>query len=213
MTAETDKFIVATFALWAGDFAFFERLLNEFSPPRSSPSLEGGVESPEAIIRAIGALRLRQLWQKRSEFEKLATENSVQDFRIVEQPLTMETQHLRATVWRTGERGFSLQAYLKDVGWQEELFGRARREASKYDKTRVASAAPGSEPPPRDAPGRGLGAAWTVVGNPFLQVELTDLGLIDVSALWIKPRLPENAEQVKRPLLKLLQVLDEPVSR
>jgi hypothetical protein len=33
MGAEPDKFIIASFAIWAGDFAYFEKLLRDFSPP------------------------------------------------------------------------------------------------------------------------------------------------------------------------------------
>lgn len=215
MTAETDKFIVATFALWAGDFAFFERLLKEFSPPWNLRSPEGGVESPEDVIRATGALRLRQLWQKKGEFQKLIVEYRPQGIQIVEQPLTLQTRHLRATVWRTGEREFSMQAYLRDLAWEEELFARARREASR-NRPPQRRFPPGlSEavgPAPERLPGKALGDSWTVAGNPFLQIELTDLGLLDVSALWTELELPESGESITRPLFELLRVLDEPAA-
>lgn len=213
MAAKTDNFIVASFALWAGDFAFFERMMKDFSRPRETPSIEKGTDSPEDIIRYVGALRLRQYWQKRGEFKKLAAEYEKQGLQVDEKPYVLETQHLRAAVWRINEREFSMYGYLSDLAWERELFERAQREASRNEP--VKSTIP-------EVPGKfsneflvkdsvkGLGIAWTVIGNPFLQVELTDLGLIDVSAIWIEQRLPENAEAVTLPLLRLLRSLDEP---
>ena len=55
-----------------------------------------------------------------------------------------------------------------------------------------------------------LGSAWVVTGNPFLQVELTDMGLIEASGLWTEPLLPESAEAITDTFLRLLKVLDEP---
>ncbi len=211
MTAETDKFIIASFALWAGDFEFLEELLREFSPPQDTPSLQDRVESPVDIIRAAGALRLRQLWQKRGEFKKLIADYRMQGSEIVEQPDPLETLHLRATLWRVGEREFSMRAFLKDLAWQEELFGRAGREARRNRPPSPPTTA--LEPvrhPREEGSVTGLSVAWTVVGNPFMQVKLTDLGLLEVSALWIEPRLPETAEDVRTPLLQLLKTLDEP---
>src|SRR2546430_13772592 len=109
MPAETDKFIVATFALWAGDFAFCEELLREFSPPAETPTFVEDIQHPEDVIRSTGALRLRQLWQKRGEFRKLAAEYSDQGVEVTDKPIILETKNLRATVWRTGEREFVMQ--------------------------------------------------------------------------------------------------------
>jgi len=59
MAAETDPFIIATYALWAGDFAYAEDLLREFSPPHRTPRVDAeSVEGPETIIKAVGALRV-----------------------------------------------------------------------------------------------------------------------------------------------------------
>ena len=209
MVAETDKFIIATFALWAGDFAYCEKLLREYSPPYEAGSIDEGVRAPEDFIRATGALRLRQLWQKRGEFKKLAAEYEHQGVELTDRPIILETKHLRATVWRSGEREFFMQGYLKELTWQESLFTRASREAStgKTPKARTDSQKFelfGSEAV------KPLGSAWVVTGNPFLQVELTDMGLIEASGLWTEPLLPESAEAITDTFLRLLKVLDEP---
>src|SRR6266478_2226201 len=109
MAVETDGFVIATFALWAGDFSYCEQLLREFSPPHDTPPIDDTAQSPEDFIRATGALRLRQLWQKRGEFKQFAAEFYDAGYQIADNPTVLETKHLRATVWRTAEREFLLQ--------------------------------------------------------------------------------------------------------
>ena len=91
MPADTDKFIVATFALWAGDFGFAERLLRQFSPPRDTPLLQERAGSPDDVMRATGVLRLRQLWQRRGEFRRLAAEYHDRGELSVRIPVEMNT--------------------------------------------------------------------------------------------------------------------------
>ena len=207
MAAKTDDFIVASFALWAGDFSFFEKVMKDFSPPWETSSIERGVDSPADVIRYVGALRLRQYWQKKGEFKKLAAEYEEQGLHIDETPYVLEVQHLRAAVWRISEREFAMYAYLSDLTWEKQLFERAQKEARNNEpvKNNVLQLPAGFH---RHESVKGLGVGWAVIGNPFLQVELTDLGLIEVSAIWTEQRLPENAEAVTGPLLKVLRSLD-----
>lgn len=190
---------------------FLWELLRGFSPPWSTPSLEDHLESPGDLIQATGALRLKQLWQKRGEFKKLIAEYREQGVQVAEHPIVLETKHLRATLWRIGEREFIILGYLKDLSWQEELFARARREAAKNESPQrrfPPDVVESRGPSPDRQSVQGLGSTWTVVGNPFMRVELTDLGLLEVSLLWIEPRLPESVEEMRRPLLQLLGRLD-----
>lgn len=199
MAADTDNFVVATFALWAGDFAFADRLLRSFSPPHQVRSIDEGAEHPKHIIQATGALRLRQLRQKRGEFRKLAFEYGRSGTAISDTPTILETTHLRATLWRIGEREFLLQGYLKDLDWQDMLFKLASITA---DVERHAQNERGMFGP--------LGFRWALPGNPFLVVELTDLGLIEASGLWTAPALPQQAVQITARFQELLDSLDKP---
>lgn len=241
MVADTDKFIIATFALWAGDFLFFEKLLSTFSPPHRTVASERDMEEPEDFIRTTGALRLRQLWQKRSEFRKLAAEYSSERVQVTDTPMILETEHLRATLWRTGEREFIMQGYLKDLGWQDHLFTCAREQAAKSiepipetpqeelklprRKPKSSAQQTTSDIDPDDMsdedykelfhsierpPILPLGASWTQIGNPFIQVELTDLGLLEATGLWTEGRLPKKADSIVEPFMKVLRNLDEP---
>ena len=214
MAAETDNFIIATFALWAGDFAYFEQLLRGLSPPHNAPSLDQSLERPEDFLLATGGLRLRQLWQKRGEFRKLSLEYTGADIEITDKPIILETTHLRATLWRTGEREFILQSYLKDLSWQSGLFERAHAHLSEVagekDSNLPADSA-GTQAGGR--PYMPLGAAWIVAGNPFIQVELSDLGLLEASGIWTGSHLPENAELITGAFHTLLSALDIPLAQ
>lgn len=213
MPADTDNFIIAMFALWAGDFRYFDQLLKRFSSPWETPSTQEHPESPEDIIRTIGALRLRQLWQRRGEFKRFAAGYVIEGGELMEEPLILETRHLRSTVWRVDDREFLLQAYLKDLAWQDELFARARREAGTHEPPNRISDTKGEGPSwpfPVEDSLRGPGSAWTVFGNPFMQVELTDMGLLELSALWIEEILPVDREPIVAPLNAQLEILDPP---
>lgn len=213
MAADTDQFIIATFALWAGDFAYVERLLRDFSPPHEISSDVKDPKSPEDFIRATGALRLRQLWQKRGEFNSLAAECAKHGGEITDKAILLETTHLRAMLWRTGAREFSMQGYLKQLDWQQELFEQARKTASGHGSFKDARPPTEAELLPTAFLGEAmkpLGVAWVVARNPFIQIELSDLGLIEASGLWTAPQLPQSAEAIKAPFLQLLKELDGP---
>jgi hypothetical protein len=202
MTAESDKFVIATFALWAGDFGFAEELLRGAAVPLKGLARHDRLDSPEDIIRTTAALRLRQLWQRRGEFRKVASEER----GLVDAPLIISGTHLRGAVWRIGERNFEMHAYLIDLAWERELFVRARQES---DKHRPIENVESEEEATRlgNHPGREL--SWTVVGNPFMQVHVADLALIEVSFVWVAQELPHSVEEVTTPLSGLIRRLDE----
>lgn len=219
MDVEWDNFIIAGFALWAGDFDYFERLLKEFSPPSKSPHSIGKILSADDLVRATGALRRRQYVQKKREFAKMV--KAYENAEIRYQPETLQTTNLRATIWRVGVREFVMYAYLTNLDYAEELFSRAQRMADPLPAAEVPAtevteksglrrkqrkkqdlnpeALKQFEPP---------GAAWTVEGNPFIQVELTDMGLVRVKALWTKRSLPDAGNQITGSLYHVLTELD-----
>lgn len=201
MDAETEKFIVASFAAWAGDFEYFEKLLRAFSPPHKIDSkIPQELQDPIDIIRWSGAKRLRQLRQKKGEFKNIISEYKKLGFNLSDKPLIIETINLKSTLWRTGERDFLLQGYLKNLNWQNELFLRARRQSSMVEH---------SEPDSKKTPVfKPLGVSWYVPGDLFLQAELTDLGFVEATGLWTKPNFPESAEAITVPFSKLLSDLD-----
>src|SRR6266446_2597877 len=103
MAAESAVFVIATFALWAGDFEYFESRMRDFARSDEIRSREKHIETPEDLMRATAALRLRQLWQRRGEFKRLAQESTGRRTELSDRPTILETVHLRATVWRLND--------------------------------------------------------------------------------------------------------------
>jgi hypothetical protein len=214
MAADHDPFLIASFALWAGDFRYFETLMRKFASPRQTLSLLEGIDSPEDIMRAVGTLRLRQLLQRRSEFNRLLAQ-PLRDFRreLSDDPLTIESAHLRAAVWRTDSREFVMQAYLTDLDWQDRLFANAQAlaAASSVSERREQrdeleeTVAPAASNLPIYQP---LGGRWVVTGNPFIRVALTDLGLLEANALWTGATIPEHADSLRKPFAAVLASLE-----
>jgi hypothetical protein len=211
MAAEADDFIIGTLALWAGDVRYAESRFKAAGHrnPRDQAEL---ISAPRALMRQVANLRIRQIRQKRGEFRKLATALVNADDAVTGEPQVLETKHLRGCVWRTSEREFTMQAYLTDLSWQEPLFLLARKQPLAQRTLplleRPSEATRGVvgedefvEPP---------GTSWIVPGNLFMQVEVSDLALIEVVAIWTPTALPQKAAEVLEPLGTVLKSLDEP---
>ena len=55
-----------------------------------------------------------------------------------------------------------------------------------------------------------LGASWVVAGNPFIRVELSDVGLLEARGLWTAPVLvASDGDLIREAFRKLLISLDE----
>jgi hypothetical protein len=106
-----------------------------------------------------------------------------------------------------------MQGYLKELSWQEELFARAHRLAEGRKHPKVEVPRPTSDmfdPEPQEGAFEGPGAAWVVAANPFIQIELTDLGSVEAAGIWTRQVLPENARVITEPFLRVLESLDAP---
>jgi hypothetical protein len=205
MSVDTDRFITAMFALWAGDFEYAETLLSDYTNERP---LNGAVESPEELIRRTGLLRLRQLRQKKGEFKLLAAEHDLRD-QVQATPDVLETTHIRGALWRLGPREFNLLAYLTDLQWQEQMLGFAREQAELYEHYEPATSGRRQRPLQRELRSMASsGVAWTVTGSVLMQAHISDLCLLEVNGIWTLGGLPNTNEEIRGPFLKLLHALD-----
>jgi hypothetical protein len=121
------------------------------------------------------------------------------------QPEPLATPHLRGVVWRRGVREFELRAFLTDLSWQDRLFAIVqdfRDPAEEKEPTEDLRSPDGVRTYQR------LGGAWTVEGNPFLQVQVSDMGLIRAEALWTERALPDDASPIIGRFTELLKQLD-----
>lgn len=206
MSVETDNFIRATFALWAGDFEYAEALLTPYS---NSPSLDSDAESPDDLIKRTAGLRLRQLRYKKREFKVLAGEYGLRT-PVQATPAVLETRHMRGALWRLGTREFNLRAYLTDLSWDEKMLHLAHSEAALHERfeERFLQSDYSLDFLGNREPRTTLGVTWTVTGNILLRAQLSDLCLLDVNGIWTQQGLPKADEQVREPFLRLLKTLD-----
>lgn len=206
MPVDTENFITATFALWAGDFDHAEALLKPYA---NAPSLDGAVASPDDLIRRTGALRLRQLRYKKREFRELAREHGLQT-PIQATPAVLETKHMRGALWRLAAREFDLRAYLTDLSWEEKMLHLAHNEAALHERfeERIAHSDYTLKFLGDRESRTSLGVTWTVTGSMLLLAQLSDLCLLDVNGIWTQPDLPKTEHEIKEPFLLLLKALD-----
>lgn len=110
-----------------------------------------------------------------------------------------------------------MQGYLTELSWQDELFTHARRMADAAEQPIDRAVAPRRgmfkavdiiEAEEAGESYTGIGVAWVIAENPFIQVELTDLGLIEATGIWTARQLPSAAAAITSPFLKVLQELD-----
>lgn len=210
MAAESDAFVIATYALWAGDLCYAAQLLEQYSPPhRTAPITREGIESPEAIIKATGALRLRQLRQKRGEFDWIARDQPQTDIKLTDTPTILTTKYLRACLWRRDEREFVMRGYLTDLRWERKLLSLAQTAASRE---RLARPDVGQNEQYLQSVEAGLplGGSWAVEGKLFIRVNVNDLAQIKAIGLWPHISLPAQASDVTRSFSAILDYLDSP---
>ena len=118
---------------------------------------------------------------------------------------------MRAALWRTGVRNFHLQGYLTQLDWQENLLRHAHLEAERNEITRLRrdQANPNLLETENDSrPKEPLGVEWVVIGNPFLEAQLSDLCMLEISGTWTAKKLPAKADEIQDPFIKVLNALD-----
>lgn len=203
----TDLYVIATFALWAGDVEYGQDLLRKLAPLREYGKLPEKVESSEELILYIAALRHRQLIQRKREYNNVVDNYRMQGFNLSAELLTVETRHLRGIIWRLGSREFQMYAYLTDLSWEPNLFRKAKRLISAFGEEKLPSYV-GSESEIHAKSFTGSGGSWIVTGNPFLQIHVSDLGLIEALGLWVKKKPPQDVDQIKKAFSSILHKLD-----
>ena len=55
-----------------------------------------------------------------------------------------------------------------------------------------------------------LGASWYVPGDLFIQIELTDMGLLEATGIWTEANLPDDARTISGRFEKVMLSLDTP---
>jgi hypothetical protein len=177
LAAFEDRFVVATFALWAGDFETARALLEQIEQGEPGDNAHRDVRS---TLAEVARFRLRQLELREQEFKDIQ--------------LSLADGDNLSPVPVTGERAFELFGFPTDLDWAEVLF------------SRVAAITGGS---PSSGDGKGpLGGTWVYPGNPFVQVSVSDMGLVEASSLWTGEGAPPDFAPFRLAFRRLLDDLD-----
>lgn len=218
MSAETDKFVVATLALWAGDMAHVRALLSDVKESRTFKNVEA-IASPEELLDVAAALRLRQLGQKRGEFSKLTGDlqprRQVSNAQRQAEPslrsdaIVLRTDHLRAAVWRLGGREFVANGYLSDLAWEDSFY----QAVSELDTAENVDDSPGLiEPSALERIDRRRGGSWVIEGDVLCAVDVTDMGIFEIHATWTAAEALTEFGQIREAVQGVLDAIESGVS-
>jgi len=106
MTAQSHDVIVASFALWAGDWCYLDRLIEE-----NLIKIER--EKKEGFDDLFSRLKKSQLNRYKKKRDLFIKEKGLTKFPI------LETDHIRSTIWYVSDFEYCLKGYLKDLTWEK----------------------------------------------------------------------------------------------
>jgi hypothetical protein len=212
------RYIIARYAQWAGDYKHsadlfesvasveltFEGAHDDFLGEQGDPE---DIRDQNNILRQDAAKRYNNILRRIREFERIRSTLPGAGSQMGYAPMILSTVHLRGAVWRPAPREFVMLGYVNDLKWLPELLAAAARLADAQrpqDEARLEEMAGA-----RDLPiFEDLAYAWVVTGNPFLDVDVIDLGLIRARALWTDRELPADFAPIRTRFLELLASLD-----
>jgi hypothetical protein len=206
--ADTNAYIVARFAEWAGDLSYSRDLYAKVGRGEQYRLFREKFDRPTDVIGFVASLRAARLGEPIGERQTLAAKafalEMADEITAHVDPLPLRaTQNLRAVVHRVGQRDFEMRAYPSNLDYESRLYEMAQKFGTgsatsdgkrKADQERKSYKSPGGE--------------WVIEGVLFQQVTVSDFGLIKSDGRWTKEDLPRNAEEILAPFQRLLYTLD-----
>jgi hypothetical protein len=193
-TGEPLQYIVARMAQWAGDFDYALTQYAAFATAAQDVDAHAEREydsTPEGIMREAARLRHQQITARIDEFKEFTRQAEIGE--LTYQPLIIATAHLRGAIWRLGLRWLQMRAYMFDLSWATELKARAQALLQRYGGIHGGTEGAGT---------------WSLGGNPFVTVTLSDRCLIQADAHWASTNFPESADPFIRKFRRVLADLD-----
>ena len=179
----SERFIVARFAFWAGDFALADSLFEQIVSAYHAEQPGALQESPATVVLARVAQDYLEAMRE-AEKRKRGRAKSPQ-------PEPLITASLRGIVRPRGLAAFEMRAFLTDLTWERSLCGHFAR-LSEFKKNS------GNESP--------KATPWIAQQNPVVVVHVGSLGLITAFGNWC--RVPEDGDEVREVFLRVLTRLE-----
>jgi hypothetical protein len=222
MAADTEYCILASFAMWAGDFSRAKEFLvgledvqNFLSNMRHRPRFRFTPESPESYIYAAGAMRIRQMEKRHDRFlRKLRVARRLNP-NLHTEPLFIASpkELLRASIWQFGRREFRLMAYPTDLKWGDELFVRtaAIRSSAVISRKLPPTLEKHADIPierERENMTWGEPVRIELTGDMLVEAEVSEMALITARGTWTKKELAMDKTEIVQPFQSLLNLLE-----
>lgn len=118
MTVIYERLILQSFAIWAEDYLF----LNSIFEDKSNDIFH--TNEKDSIFHLFKSIEKENFkgFQKKQKF--LTEEFSKKQYSII------ETDHIRATIWKITDFEYCMRAYLKKLEWRDTFFSRVDRMQS-----------------------------------------------------------------------------------
>jgi len=118
MTVISERLILASFASWAEDYEFLESIFKN----RSDEKLKRNERDPPvSLFQSIEKENFERFKEKQ---RLLMDESSITQYSVI------QTEHIRATIWKITEFKYNMRGYLTDLGWGEIFFDKVARMLS-----------------------------------------------------------------------------------
>jgi len=151
----TNDWIVASFAVWAGDWCYLEKFINNDS---LDDRHEGGQDDYDNLLSRMNKNQLDRYKKKRDIFLK---SKGLKKYPI------LKTDHLRATVWQVSDFEYCMRGYIADLSREKEIFKTihqfSNRESDHQNKI--------------DLPN--LSTVWSLDKNGNCITRIDEMGLIE----------------------------------
>ena len=106
----THNWIVASFALWAGDWCYLEKFINNDSLDDRHENVRDDYD------KLISRMNKHQLDRFKEKRDILLKSKGLKKYPI------LKTDHLRATVWQVSDFEYCMRGYITDLSREKEIF-------------------------------------------------------------------------------------------
>jgi len=108
MAVTTNDWIIASFALWAGDWCYLEKFIKKESQKSDS----------EGIDDLLSRMNKNQIKRFNRNLQQFNKEKGLKKYPVI------ETDHIRSTIWYVSDFEYCLRGYLKVLSKENEFFRR-----------------------------------------------------------------------------------------
>ena len=106
MAVKTNDWIIASFALWAGDWCYLERFIQK-------ESQKSNIEGIDDLISRMNENQINRYKRNLKQFKK---EKGLKKYPVI------ETDHIRSTIWYVSNFEYCMRGYLTDLNNEDEFF-------------------------------------------------------------------------------------------